>query len=60
VPGAGRFEQAAIGDDYICVIRTDGTVWCGGILTYVRPDDDDEDPSRWDSVDLSHITRGAP
>jgi len=60
VPGAGKVEQAAIGEGFICVIRTDGTVWCGGILTYVRPNDEDDDPYRWDIVDLSHLTGKAP
>jgi hypothetical protein len=58
IPAAGKVEQVAIGDYYICAIRTDGTVWCGGNVSYGRPDLDD--PNRWDIVDFSQLTAGSP
>ena len=49
---AGKVEEVAVAFNYICIIRMNGSVWCGGLPSYTRPGDD---WYRWDQVDLSDV-----
>ena len=52
IPDAGKVQQVAVGGQLLCVLRTDGAVWCAGDPSALGSVPSGPDDTGWRQVAL--------